>query len=161
MALIISGVTMTTITVRVASEEDRAWAATVMSSSDPWITLRRGYEACLAACSSPIDTLHIAWAGDERCGLALLRERGVAGAPYLVSIAVAEAFRGHGVGQQLIAYAEGLFRGRYRHFFLCVSEFNPRARVFYERLGFEAVGILRDFVVEGLDERLMVKRLEP
>jgi ribosomal protein S18 acetylase RimI-like enzyme len=152
---------MTTITVREATDVDRIWAATVMSSSDPWITLKRGFDACLAACSSSVDRLHIAWIGQDRCGLALVRERGVAGAPYLTSIAVAESFRGHGVGEQLLAYVEGLFRGRYRHFFLCVSEFNPRARAFYERHGYRAVGILEDFVVEGLNERLMVKRLEP
>lgn len=150
---------MTPVTVRVADDTDRIWAATVMSSSDPWITLRRGYEACLAAVSSPLDTLHIAWVGHERCGLALVRERGMAGAPYLVSIAVAEAWRSHGVGEQLLAHVEHLFRGRYRHFFLCVSEFNPRARAFYERHGYASVGLLEDFVVEGLNERLMVKRL--
>jgi ribosomal protein S18 acetylase RimI-like enzyme len=150
---------MAPLVVREAEEADRIWAAAVMSTSEPWITLGRTFDVCLKSCSSPIDTLYIGWMDDAPCGLVLVRERGLAGAPYLVSIAVAEAFRSRGVGRDLLAFVEGLYRGRYRHLFLCVSEFNPRAFAFYERLGYEQVGILRDFIVEGLNERLMMKAL--
>ncbi len=150
---------MTEVTVREAEGADGEWAARLLSSSEPWITLGRGYESCLAACTSGTDRLYIARAGAPRCGMALVRERGLAGAPYLVSIAVAPDFRSRGVGAVLLDFVEGLFRGRYRHLFLCVSAFNPRARRFYEREGYDAVGVLRDFIIEGADEVLMVKRL--
>ena len=152
---------MPAVTIRRAAGDDARWAAGVMSTSDPWVTLGRGYDACLAACTSALDVLDIAEYGGERCGLVLVRPAGVAGAPYIVSIAVAPAFRSHGVGAALLDHVERAYRGRSRHLFLCVSSFNPRARRFYERHGFESVGILKAFLIEGADEVLMHKRLAP
>lgn len=150
---------MASLVMREATESDRSWAAAVMASSEPWMTLRRSYDSCLRACTSRDDALYIADADGCPCGLALVRERGLAGAPYLVSIAVAEPFRSQGVGLRLLTFVEELFRGRFRHLFLCVSSFNTRARAFYERHGYRPVGVLPDFIVDGLDETLMVKRL--
>lgn len=56
-------------------------------------------------------------------------------------------------------FAENLFREEARHLFLCVSSFNARARSFYERRGYQAVGELEDYVIEGASEILMHKRL--
>ncbi|MCX6551229.1 MAG: hypothetical protein NTY02_09540 [Acidobacteria bacterium] len=33
--------------IRGAPDEDRRWAAALMARSDPWVTLRRGNDACL------------------------------------------------------------------------------------------------------------------
>jgi ribosomal protein S18 acetylase RimI-like enzyme len=132
-----------------------------MAASDPWLTLGRGFDACLAACTSPLDVLEIAECGGERCGLVLVRPAGVAGAPYIVSIAVAPAFRSRGVGAALLEHVEASYRGRSRHLFLCVSSFNPRAQRFYERHGFEPIGTLRAFLIEEADEILLHKRLAP
>ena len=150
---------MVSLLVRKATDSDRCWAASVMASSEPWNTLQRSYDACLRACSSDLDDLYIAELDGHPCGLALVRERGLAGAPYLVSIAVAEPYRSHGIGLRLLTFVEELLRGRFRHLFLCVSSFNTRARAFYERHGYRPVGVLHDFIVDGLDETLMVKRL--
>jgi ribosomal protein S18 acetylase RimI-like enzyme len=152
---------MPAVVIRKAAGDDATWAAGLMSASDPWVTLGRGFDACLAACASPQDVLEIAESGGERCGLVLMRPAGVAGAPYIVSIAVAPAFRSQGVGAALLDHVERTYRGRSRHLFLCVSSFNPRARRFYERHGFEAVGTLRAFLIEDADEVLMHKRLVP
>ena len=149
------------VLIRPAAGDDATWAAGLMSSSEPWITLGRGFDACLAACTSPLDVLEIAESGGERCGLVLVRPAGVAGAPYIVSIAAAPAFRNRGVGSALLDHVERTFRGRSRHLFLCVSSFNPRARRFYERHGFEAVGALKAFLIDEADEILMHKRLAP
>jgi len=150
---------MDTVTVRDARGDDYVWAATLMSSSDPWVTLRRDFDNCLRACTSQLDALEIAEVGGERCGFVLVRPAGVAGAPYIVSIAVAGTHRSQGVGAALLAHVEQAFRTRSRHLFLCVSSFNPRARQFYERHGFMAIGTLRDFIIEGADEILMHKPL--
>ena len=147
--------------IRRATGDDERWAAGVMASSDPWLTLGRGFDACLAACTSVLDVLEIAERGGERCGLVLVRPAGVAGAPYIVSIAVAPGFRSCGVGAALLEHVEGTYRGRSQHLFLCVSSFNPRARRFYERHGFEVVGTLKAFLIDGADEILMHKRLAP
>lgn len=150
---------MPTVAIRVSRGDDPAWAARLMSTSDPWVTLGRGFDACLATCASPVDVLEIAEIGTERCGFVLVRPDGVAGAPYIVSIAVAPSFRQRGVGATLLSHVEQSYRGRSGHLFLCVSSFNPRARAFYDRHGFEAVGTLRAFLIEGADEILMHKRL--
>ena len=148
---------MDTVTVRGAGGDDHAWAAALMSSSEPWITLRRDFDSCLRACTSPSDVLEIADAGGARCGLVLVRPAGVAGAPYIVSIAVAATHRSQGVGAAMLAHVEQACRSRSRHLFLCVSSFNPRARRFYERYGFKVIGTLQDFIIEGADEILMHK----
>jgi ribosomal protein S18 acetylase RimI-like enzyme len=158
---IIAGAGMPGITIRTAAGDDAKWAAGVMAGSDPWVTLGRGFDACYAACTSSLDVLEIAECAGERCGLVLVRPAGVAGAPYIVSIAVAPGFRSRGVGAALLAHVERTYRGRSRHLFLCVSSFNPRARSFYERHGFEAVGTLKAFLIEEADEILMHKRLVP
>lgn len=145
--------------IREAAADDRRWAAALMAASEPWITLGRTYEICLRNCQSALDEIHVAWVGAERCGFTLVRERGVAGAPYLVSIAVADAWRSRGIGAELLAAFERRFTGRYRHVFLCVSSFNPRARALYERHGYRVVGVLDDFIIDGADEILMAKRL--
>ncbi len=64
-----------------------------------------------------------------------------------------------GIGGALLVFAESLFRRESRHLFLCVSSFNQRAYSFYERHGYQAVGVLEDYVIEGASEILMHKRL--
>ncbi len=151
---------MGSIDILPATEEEREWAAQLMASSDPWITLRRGLESCRASCSRQADTmLFVAHIGSEPGGFILLRKRGLAGSPYIASIAVATAARSVGIGSRLLLFAEDLFRGEANHIFLCVSSFNPRARALYEKLGYAAVGELKDYIIEGASEILMHKRL--
>ena len=142
-----------------ARDDDREWAARLMAGSDPWITLGRGLDACRKVCTRPGYELYVARKGGEPVGFALVHPRGVAGSPYLASIAVAAAARGQGIGRRLLTFAEDQFRPEARHFFLCVSSFNERARRLYERQGYEAVGVLEDYVVDGASEVLMHKWL--
>lgn len=129
-----------------------------MAFTDPWLTLGRNYQDCLTRCSHPEYTLLVARDSSGRCGFVLLHPRGVAGSPYIASIAVASEFRGRSIGAALLAQAERFFPGA-RHIFLCVSSFNPRARQLYERLGYREVGVLDDYVIPGASEILMHKRL--
>jgi ribosomal protein S18 acetylase RimI-like enzyme len=142
-----------------AAAGEAEWCAQLMAGSDPWSRLGRGLDACLEACSRPGYELYVARVTAEPVGFALVHPRGVAGSPYLASIAVAAPARGHGVGQRLLRHVEDRFRPQARHFFLCVSSFNERARRLYERQGYEAVGLLRDYVIDGADEVLMHKWL--
>jgi len=141
---------MDAIEILPATEEEREWAAQLMASSDPWITLGRGLESCRASCSSQADTmLFVAHIGSRPCGFILLRRRGLAGSPYVASIAVAPGSRSAGIGGRLLMYAEDLFRDGANHIFLCVSSFNRRARALYEKHGYAAVGELKDYIIEG------------
>jgi ribosomal protein S18 acetylase RimI-like enzyme len=149
------------LTIAEATGDDRPWAARLMATSEPWIRLRRGYEACLAVVQPQPDTeVFVAREGGAPVGLVVLRPRGVAGSPYLASIAVDPGARGRGVGSALLAFVEERYRPTYRHLFLCVSSFNERARRLYERQGFRAVGEFPDYVIDGASETLMHKRLD-
>ena len=142
-----------------ATDLEREWAARLMAGSDPWIRFGRDLEKCRAFCGDREDLLYIAhWKG-EACGFLLMRKRGVAGAPYIASLAVREDLRGEGVGSGMLEFAEDLFRGESRHIFMCVSSFNARARELYERLGYRVVGEFRDYIIEGESEFLLWKEL--
>jgi ribosomal protein S18 acetylase RimI-like enzyme len=131
-----------------------------MASTDPWITLGRKLEDCRARCLHPEYVLLVAKRDGEPCGFVLMHPRGLAGSPYIASIAIAEGSRGQGVGSTILDHAEQYFHGS-RHIFLLVSSFNGRARRLYERRGYQVVGELQDYVIKGASETLMHKRLAP
>jgi ribosomal-protein-alanine N-acetyltransferase len=150
---------MEKIEIKRATIEEFDWTAEMLAGSDPWITLGISKEQCLKACLDPEYLVYVAHLESRPCGAMVLHRRGVAGSPYIKSIAVTAEFRGQGIGAELIDFAENLFRGEARHLFLCVSSFNTRARAFYERLGYRAVGEFQDYILEGASEFLMHKRL--
>ena len=150
---------MQPVTITAANEEERDWAASLMAGSEPWVTLGRGFEQCRKPCHDPDFQMFVAHAGALPCGFVLLQRCGVAGSPYIASIAVAEEFRGKGVGTRLLEFAEDFFRAQSRHIFLCVSSFNDRARKLYEQLDYTPVGEFKDYVIPGASEILMHKRL--
>ena len=147
------------ITIREVAPDDREWAAHLMATSDPWLTLGRNEASCRLVMHNPEAIIFVAWVGSARAGFVLCHRRGVVGSPYLATIAVDPAWRGRGVGRMLIAFVEDHFRPEARHLFLCVSSFNPRARALYERLGFRQVGELPEYFIPNASEILMHKRL--
>jgi ribosomal protein S18 acetylase RimI-like enzyme len=142
-----------------AGEEDREWTVALLAGSEPWITLGVTIAMCRAACCNSEYLVYVARCEGKRCGAIVLHPRGLAGSPYIKSIALEEGFRGRGFGAQLMDFAEELFRSESRNIFLCVSSFNTRARAFYERRGYRAVGELADYLIEGSSEIIMCKRL--
>ena len=147
------------LVIAAATDEEREWAARLMAGTDPWIRLGRDLERCRVVCNDREDLLYIAHLKDEACGFLLMRRRGVAGAPYIVSLAVREDLRGTGVGSRMLKFAEDFFRGESRNIFMCVSSFNGRARELYERLGYLVVGEFKDYIVDGESEFLLWKGL--
>ncbi len=150
---------MEPLTITRATASDREWAAMLMAGTEPWITLGRGLEQCRARCNSPELLLFIGRLGIEASGFILLQDRGVAGSPYVATLAVVERFRSRGIGTRLLEFAEDFYRPRAKYLFLCVSSFNHRARALYERLGYVALAELEDYVIPGASEILMHKRL--
>jgi ribosomal protein S18 acetylase RimI-like enzyme len=141
-----------------ATEEERIWSARLMAESEPWITLGRGFESCRALALDPAYLTLVARRGGAPLGFVRIHPRGVAGSPYIASIAVAPEARGEGVGTALLDEVERLYP-KARYIFLCVSSFNPRARALYERHGYTLIGELPDYVIDGASELLMAKRL--
>jgi ribosomal-protein-alanine N-acetyltransferase len=155
----LEGRSMEELKIVPAIDEEREWIACLLAGSEPWITLGISLERCREACRDPEYLVYVAhWLG-VRCGAMVLHRRGVAGSPYLKSIAVAEGYRSRRIGTEMLRFAEDLFRDQARHMFLCVSSFNPLARAFYERNGYRAVGELKDYIIDGASETLMHRRL--
>ncbi len=151
---------MDPIQISLAQTADHEWCAGLMASSEPWITLRRDVDASRRVLSRPGTELFVA--RDERggvpVGFVLVAAYGLAGSPYIASIAVAPASQDHGIGSQLIKFTEQRYRDR-AHLFLLVSSFNPRAQQFYRRHGFEFVGELKDYIVPHHSELIFHKRI--
>ncbi len=145
--------------INAATDAERDWCARLMSASEPWITLGRNLDQCRVFCQNREYLLYVAHTNGEPCGFMMMHRRGLASSPYITVLAVAPEFRSRGIGGRLLEFAEELFRSEARHLFLCVSSFNLRARSFYERHGYTAVGELKDYIIEGASEVLMHKRL--
>jgi ribosomal protein S18 acetylase RimI-like enzyme len=146
------------IHIAAAEPEDLEWCARVMASSEPWITLRRDLEGCRVTLVRPGTELFVARAQEIPVGFILVASYGLAGSPYIASIAVAVEGRGRGIGSRLLRFAEEHFAGR-EHIFLLVSSFNDRAQHFYRQHGYEFIGGLKDYVVPGKSELILHKRL--
>jgi len=131
-----------------------------MASEEPWITLKRDLEGCRQVLQRPGTELFTARdaSTNQLLGFILLAPYGLAGSPYIASIAVAPEAQGRGLGSQLMAFTEQRYRDR-SHLFLLVSSFNPRAQQFYRRHGFAFVGELKDYIVAGHSEFIFQKRL--
>jgi ribosomal protein S18 acetylase RimI-like enzyme len=79
-------------------------------------------------------------------------------APYLRLIAVDEHCRGHKIGSLLLEAFERQTQYVGRDFILLVSDFNEQAIHFYEKNGYKKRGELSDFVIQGVNEIMMVKK---
>ena len=151
-----SGVTIR----RLASAEETDQCARLMAGTDPWITLGRGYDSSLRVIQDPSREVYVA---EDEAGLAGFIILCMAGAfiGYIQTVLVAPDRQGKGIGSQLVAFAEDRIFAESPHAFLCVSSFNPRARQLYERLGYQYVGELTDYIVRGHSELLFRKTRGP
>src|SRR5690242_15113691 len=112
-----------------------------MASSEPWITLRRGYDVSLEMLRDPSREVYVAVRVDssEIVGFVIVTMRG-AFVGYLQSVAVREDWRGRGLGSRLIAFAERRVFHDAPNVFVLASSFNDRAKALYQRLGYEVIG---------------------
>ena len=83
--------------IRRALERDREWCARLMSSTEPWITLRRGLKESRALLRRTGVELFVGRGGLHRLGFILLHPYGLAGSPYVASLAVTAGARSRGV----------------------------------------------------------------
>lgn len=134
--------------------------AQLMVHSEPWITLRRTYEDSMTMLADPEREVYVAVAGDEVVGLSILQMKG-AFVGYIQTVGVVPDWRGRGIGSRLIAFAEERILAEAPNVFICASSFNPGAQRLYQRLGYEVVGELKDYIVPGHAEILMRKTIAP
>ena len=130
--------------------------ARLMAASEPWITLGRTYESCLQTVTDPTREVYVAMMQAEVAGFIILNMHG-AFVGYIQTLCIAPAWRSRGLGARLIKFAEKRIFAEAPNVFICVSSFNPRAKALYERLGYQTVGELTDYIVPGHSEILLRK----
>jgi [ribosomal protein S18]-alanine N-acetyltransferase len=152
----VAGFTIRPLETRAEAEA----CARMMAETEPWITLRRDYEACLHVVLDETRERYVAYRGADLAGLLVLNLKG-AFVGYIQTVCAAPQARGTGVGTALVAFAEERIFREFKNVFICVSDFNHGARRLYERLGYRLVGELVDYVVAGHSELLLRKTRGP
>ncbi len=132
--------------------------AKLMASSEPWITLKRGFEDCRSSLDGDFREVYVAKQNEEIIGLIVLQMKG-SFSGYLQSICISPEMRRVGLGKKLIQFAEERVFSASPNLFLCVSDFNLDAIKLYEELGYERIGVIDDFVERGFREILMRKTI--
>ena len=145
---------------RLGGSEEADACARIMSTNEPWLTLGRDFASARSVIAAPDREAYVAMAAGNVAGFIVINMNG-AFTGYIQSIAVHSDWRSRGLGRRLIAFAEARILGETPNVFILVSSFNPRARALYERLGYEYIGELRDYVVAGHSEYLLRKTRGP
>jgi [ribosomal protein S18]-alanine N-acetyltransferase len=149
------------VTVRkIRGRKEAECCTRLMSSSEPWLTLGRTYESALVMLGEPIRKVYTAMKGKELAGFIIIVLQGPF-TGYIQTVIVAPEWRGKGVGSILIDFAEKLIFQQGPNVFMCVSSFNSGAQRLYERLGYQVVGELKDYIVAGHSEFLLRKTMGP
>ena len=134
--------------------------ARVMTTSEPWVSLKRDFNESLAVLTDSSKETYIAEIDDLLAGFIILDMKGVF-VGYIKTICVFPEWRSQGLGSRLIEFAEERIFRESPNVFMCVSSFNEKAFELYQRLGYEKIGELKDFIVSGYSEFLLRKTIGP
>ena len=150
---------------QLAGDDEARACAEIMSTSEPWLTFGRGFDESYAIVRDPNREVYVALddapgAALRIAGFVVLVMHG-AFVGYIQSLAVRDDWRGRGLGTALMEFAERRILRDTPNVFICASSFNPGARRLYQRLGYQVVGELPDYVVRGHAEVLLRKTTGP
>jgi ribosomal-protein-alanine N-acetyltransferase len=145
---------------RVKNAEDKETCVELMAASEPWITLAMSREHLMDTLNDPLNEVFAARMNEEIVGTMVVQTRG-AFTGYLKSIAVKPDWQGRHLGKRMMTFLEEEIFSTSSNLFLCVSSFNTRAHNFYRRLGYEQIGVLTNYLVDGHHEILMRKTKGP
>ena len=134
--------------------------ARMMSTSDPWITLKIDYDQCLRAFDGISKEVYIIEIENLIAGFVILQTSGTFKG-YIQTICIDEDYRGIGLGKQLLQFCEDRILNISPNIFICVSSFNKGAIRLYEEFGFKLIGKLDNFVKDGFTELLYRKSFGP
>lgn len=153
---------MSDLTIRSLRAADIAGIATWVAATPLWqrygVTADAFAQRLRAGLASNA-TIYIAERAGNVAGFLWLVERGAFNrSGYVQLIGVHPAERGGGVGRALMQFAEEKTFAQGRDLFLLTSDFNLAAQKFYERLGYQRVGKLDDYVIAGVSEWIYWKK---
>lgn len=145
---------------RLQSDAEASACARLMATSEPWITLGRSFETSLGIVQDPTREVYIARDETGVAGFLILCLTG-AFVGYIQTVCIDSRCRRQGLGSRLMEFAEQRILRVSPNVFMCVSSFNHDARRLYERLGYQVVGELTDYLVHGHSEILLRKSIGP
>ena len=152
---------MNDLVIRLLQDAAEArFCARFMAASEPWLALGLTEELAFQRLTDPAREVHVALLENQTVGALILHLSGPLNG-YIQTIAVHPDWRQRGLGARMMAFAEERIFRQSPNVFLCVTAFNRRARAFYEKLGYERVGELPDFLAKGASEILMRKTRGP
>ena len=134
--------------------------AQLMANSEPWKTLCRSYDDSMRILNDPSGEVYLAATKDQIVGFVIIQMHG-AFTGYIPTVAVMHKWRNQGIGSKLLKFAENRIFAESPNVFMCVSSFNKKAQELYNRLGYEMVGELKDYIVSGHSEILLRKTIAP
>lgn len=79
--------------------------------------------------------------------------------PLLRCIGVKPAYRSKGIGKKLLRHFECISQNNSDKVFLCVSDFNEKAKKLYMESGYQEVGYIKNLYKPGINEYIMCKTL--
>jgi ribosomal protein S18 acetylase RimI-like enzyme len=146
-----------------ATSDEAEQCARLMASSEPWRTLGRDYETSQRIVTDPVKEVSVVYVGAETDAVAGFLIINMTGAfvGYIQTVCVASEWRGLGLGAILIHFAEERIFLEAPNVFMTVSSFNTDAQRLYERLGYQRIGELTDYIVAGYSEILLRKTIGP
>lgn len=145
---------------RLASAAEAEACAHLMAESEPWLTLGRSYADSLRIVQDPTREVYLARDEAGLAGFLILCMTG-AFVGYIQTICIDPHRRGRGLGTRLVEFAEERILEESPNVFLCVSSFNRDAWRLYERLGYQVIGELTDYIIQGYSEILLRKTVGP
>lgn len=144
---------MASVEIRAGTRDDLAQLAAIISSSEAWTCYGIDFDLALKLFDQMTDNIYVAETNQQLVGFVTLRIDGVGNiGAYIRMLAVAQNYRGLGIGGQLIDYVGRIAARNIPNLFLICSVENVRAQSFYERNGFNPIGIMKDLAVANHDE---------
>lgn len=152
----------TAFMIRPLNGDAEAWTcADIMASTDPWITLGRDRNATYGSVAHPLAETYVAEESGQIAGVVIVVMKMPLLRGYIMGLAVRPEFRKRGVGSALLKFAEERIFRESPNVFLCVSTFNATAQRLYETHGYQRIGVIDNYAIEGIGEILLRKTLGP
>ncbi len=151
------------IKIRNLAQTDISACALIMANNELWqrygVTFQSAFDRFTKAFNSNA-TILVADDSGKICGFCWYHIKGAFNrSGYIQLIGVDPAMKGLGIGKKLLSEAEKLTSQASQDMFLTVSDFNSSAQNFYQCMGYSFIGAIPDYVLPGITEKIMFKRL--
>ena len=144
----------------VSTKREKMLCAEMITGSEPWTTLGITYDQTMDSLNDPLHEVFAAYIKEEMVGVIIVQTKG-AFSGYIKSLVIKAGWRNKHLGKIMMEFIEDKLFAKSSNIFLCVSSFNMDAQKFYLELGYQVIGVLKNYLVEGYDEILMRKTTGP